>query len=364
MKKAVSFWQKLDKQKAINATLDLASGPIYEPQPAGNDLYSSLFTLPRSRLRFAGRLAVPNDRCVVIWGHCGFCHTFGPGIHSLRICPPGRLLGRIVDMSQRNLDIRLSSVRTADLAQVSLHINVEFRVDDPQVIIRINSPLQTLARMVESTTRQVTESWPHCSLFGDADGSQLGSKAALEHRIRLPLLSALALNGLRILSIRIVHVEGDPTYLALATQAVLAEQQLLAEEAALQTRRLLAISQRDLALFEAKTERLATLIRKKVALDDAQRQAEIFEQESARREFERMMVETKLVHERAMARIQALGQAVTPLADPGYLAVANATYAHTNYSDGRNQALDRVISKLIEPEASGASPNSNGHSSQ
>ncbi len=363
MKKAVSFWQKLDKQEAINAALDLASGPVYEPQPAGNDLCSSLFTLPRSRLGLAGRLAVPNDDCVVVWGHCGFCHTFGSGIHSLRICPPGRLLGRLVDMSQRNLDIRLSSVRTADLAQVSLHVNVEFKVDDPQVIARIDSPLQTLARMVESTTRQVIESWPHCSLFGDADVSQLCSKAALERQIRLSLLNETALNGLRILSIRIVQVEGDPTYLALATQAVLAKQQLLAEEAALQTRRLLAIGQRDLALFEAKTERLATLIRKKVALDDAQRQAEIFELESARREFERMMVETKLVHERAMARIQALGQAVTPLADPGHLAVANATYAHTNYTGGRDQALAQIINKLVEPEASGVSTDSNGHSS-
>ncbi len=364
MENSISFWKKLGVGKLMDIFWHLISGPIYEPPPVGENLFSPPFTLSRGLLGLAGLLAVPNTGRVVVRGQRGFCRTFGPGVHSLHTCPSGRLCGQLVDMSQHSLEVGLDNLNTVDLAQVSLLINVEFKVDDPQAIIQIASPLQSLTRMAESAARRVIEALLHRSLFGDANVSQVSSKSTLERQIRLTLLAEPALKGLRILSIKIVKVEGDPDHLRLAAQAILAERKLLAEEADLQARRLLANDQRELVLFEAQTERMAAFIKGGVAVDDARRQTDIFNLENAHREYERMMVETKLAHERALARIGALGQAVSALADPRHLAVANATYGHNGYTDGRDQALAQVIDNLVEQDAVGAPTSSNGHSSQ
>jgi len=234
----------------------------------------------------------------------------------------------------------LEELHTADLAQASLELDVRFKVDDPVAVTQINAPLQLLSRMVESAACLVIKSLPHQSLFGDADAGQLANKVALERQIRLSLLAEPALEGLRILSVRIVRIEGDPLYL--------------------QLRR--AERERELLLFQAKTERLSTSARKEIELDDARREAEIFELESSRREFERLMEETRLAHERAMAKIKALGQTATVLADPRYLVVVNAIYAQPGYTNGRDQVLDRVIGSLIQSEPTATSGGVNGHS--
>lgn len=363
MENSVGFWRELNRQEAINVAVYLASGAIYEPRPIGNELYSAPLWLPRSRLGFAGRLAVPHAYCLIVRGYSGFCCIFGPGIYSLSNCPPGPLSGQLVDMSQRSLSIPLNSLHTADLAQVSLQVDMEFRVDDPLVVTKKKLPLQTLTGAVENRVRQAIENLPHSSLFGGGNPSQLTNKAALERQIRQALLEELTPNGIRILRARIVRVEGDPTYLAFAAQVALAQQQLLAEEAALQTRRLLASSQRELILYQVETERQATSARKEVELDDAKRQAQIFELESAPREFQRLMEETKLVHERAMARIEALGKAVTALGDPRHVGVTNGPFAQTSYTDGRDQALGQVVNNLVASETIGVPTRSNGHSS-
>ncbi|GAB4534942.1 MAG: hypothetical protein Kow0063_18580 [Anaerolineae bacterium] len=358
------FWRGLNWQEVIDVAVYLASGSIYEPRPLGNELYSAPFELPRSRLGFAGRLAVPNAYCLIVRGYGGFRRIFEPGIYSLSQCPPGPLSGQLVDMSRRSLSIHLNSLYTADLAQISLQVDVEFRVDDPLIVTRKKLPLQVLIGAIESKVRQTIENLPHSSLVGGGNLSQLANKGALERQIRRALLEELTPSGLRILGARIVRVEGDPTYLAFAAQVALAQQQLLAEEAVLQTRRLLASSQRELTLYQAETERLAVSAKEEAALDEARRQAQMFELETSRREFQRMMEETRLAHERAIARIEALGQAATVLADPRHLAITSAAYASSGHADGREQVLDKVISNLVQLDPTAVPPRSNGHSSR
>jgi hypothetical protein len=363
MENVTGFWQGLNWRETIDIALDLVSGPIYEPQPVVDDLCSPLFTLPRSRLGFAGRLAVPEARCIIVWGQYEFCHIFRPGIHSLRTCPPGPLFGQLIDMSQRSLTISLSDLHTADLAQLSLQIDVEFKVDDPRSIVLIKAPLQMLSRTVESTMRQVIGGLPHHVLLGSANPSQLINRTTLERQIRLSLLAESILKGLRILSIKIVRIEGDPAYLTLMAQVALAKQQFLAEEAALLDSQQLAHHERELTLFRAETERLATCTREESAVDDARRKATIFELGDAHREFQRQEENMRMAHERTMARIHALGKALAALGNPNYLAVANATYAQAGYSNGHDPLLTQLVSNLMEAEPIDTPARSNGRTS-
>jgi hypothetical protein len=343
----------------INLILDLASGPIYEPQPVDDELYSRPFTVPRSHLSIGGQLAVPDASCVIVWGYRGFCHVFAPGVHSLRNCPPGRLSGRLVDTSQRNLKINLSDIYTIDLARLSLQINVEFKVANPEAVIQIKSPLQTLIQLVEGTTRQVIKDQSHDDLFLSVNSTQLTDKTNLERQIRQSLHIEPALEGLRMVSIKIVKIEGDPTHLKHTTTRTLAKQQLLAEEATLSVRRQLADSQRKLVMFEIETERLATSARAETALDDAERQASIFKLELAHREFQREMEEMRLAQEQSLARIEALGQAVVALGDPRNMIVSNAAYAHSPNLNGREEALTQIIDSLTEPQKTWVPASSN-----
>ncbi|MBN1991722.1 MAG: hypothetical protein JW953_03390 [Anaerolineae bacterium] len=361
MKNNADICQESLISEAINTLLDLLSGPAYHPEPANGDLYAERFILPRSFFGWGGQLVVPDASCVIIWGRRGFCHTFWPGVYSLRHCPAGRLDGRLVDMSQHSRVIELRGLYTGDLARISLQVDVEFKVDNPQAVIQLKSPTQTLTTIVESTVRQVIEKLPHCLLFGGANSTELTNKMALERQIRQSLHTEEALNGLRILSLKIIKTEGDPTYLTLTTKEVLAEQQLIAEKATLQIHQQQAENKRELTLFQAETERLATSTRQKVALDEAKRQALVFKLESTQRDFQRQMEEMRLVHEQTLARIDALSRAITAWGDPRHLLVSNGLYAQTNNPNGHEQTLSKMIDHLIEPQPTPVSAPTNGH---
>lgn len=363
--KILNLWQELDGRKTINTILDINSGPVYEPQPIPDgQLFSVSFLLPRSHLGLAGRLAVPNASRVLIWGHRGFCRAFGPGIHSLRSCPPGRLIGQVVDTSQQSYTLDLNDLRTTDLAKVTLKVSVEFKVKNPWAVVQIKAPVQTLGRILDSQVREAVGKLSHCSLFTTLDPGQIGNRGTLEQEIHWSLQAGTALQGLQILSVKIGKMEGDPQYLDLLAKKVLAEQHLQAEETELQVRQQLASKERELEVFRAETDKMVALAKAERELEDAKRQADIFALEAAQRKFQREMEVLRLDYDLAKARIEALSQAVTPLSNPAHLMVANATYAQGNYTNGRDQALTKVVDNLTAPAANYEPAVANGRARQ
>lgn len=354
MKTKIGFSQGLSE--AVDNMLDaLTSNSVYQPEPLGDDLFSEPFTLPRTP--FGGQVNVPDNHRMIVWGRNGFCKIFEPGVYRLLDCPAGRLNARLVNLSQRSLALDLINLHTKDLAKISLKIDVEYRVNNPKAVIQIKSPLETLTQLVTSTTRQEAKKRPHRSFFEDAEFNE----KEMECQIRASLEAEGALTGLRIVSVKIVNIEGDPEHLTLASKEALAEQQRQAEEAVLQTRQQLAHSERKLTLFQAETERLATSTREEVALDEAERQASIFESESDRREYQREKEERLLAHEQMMARIEALSRIVAAWGDPRYPGFVNGPYAQTNNTNSQEQNVTKIIDHLLEPQEIRVSAGSNGH---
>jgi hypothetical protein len=207
------------------------------------------------------------------------------------------------------------------------------------------------------------ESFPHSSLLGDIDTLPSVSKATLERKARVALNQDPALEGLRILNVKVVRLEGDPARLDPVAKAILAKKELSAEEAVFEKRRQLAIDQHTLILLQTQAERRTALAREQAAVDETKRQAYIFRLETPRREFQREEDERQLAHEREMARIKALEQILAALADPRHSPFISAPYAYAGPTDGQGQVLSKAIDSLIKQEAPSAPVGSNGHPS-
>jgi hypothetical protein len=139
------------------------------------------------------------------------------------------------------------------------------------------------------------------------------------------------------------------------------KQELEIEIAIARLRQQLTYKQRDLILSQAETERLAALSRQDAERDKVNCQADIFEREAPRRDFQRDEEERRRAHEEALARFEALGKMGAILADHHYLATSSATYAYPGYTDGRDHPLTKVLDRLIEPTTAAVSAGSNGH---
>lgn len=356
MRKRVVVQPNVGLDVTSTILLNLLSGRVCAPQPPRDGLVSPSFSVPRSCFETLGRIKVPETCRAVLFGAGETIYDIGPGVHNLNFCAPGPLFGRLVDTSVRRITERLSGVRTADMAEITVEVQLQFQVVDAVAVIEMQDPVATLQTMLRGAVREQIQQVPHAAIFGNSPNGDVMAGLRLERHIRQALLRYETLEVFRIWTVQLTPVEGDSRYLGCTTRIELARQEMAAATIELEARQAVQEREQLLAMQRAQAERLRLIFERQAEVDSARAQQQAFECQLAARSFEMEQERFRVRCELERARAEAMAQALQPFAAPYPIgAAANSPFAYGGHSPARDEALLRLVERLTSP-ASG-----NGH---
>lgn len=201
--------------------------------PAGTPLEAPRFStglattpsvLPRQAFGLFAHLLVAPGTVAVVHLPGGERRVYAPGSYRLWDAGAGAILVQHVDMRRQQVPVGPVEGWSADKWRVRLWLVVEVEVTDPAVIAAHRAPLATLQASVHAGALRYIEQQSHAALTGcvEAAGGLDAPAAAVEARLR----EDPALEGLRIVGVRVLERQGDERQIEAATAATVTAAQI------------------------------------------------------------------------------------------------------------------------------------------
>ncbi|MBA3944206.1 MAG: hypothetical protein H0X37_06535 [Herpetosiphonaceae bacterium] len=190
-------------------------------------LASAPIALPRQMLGLATHLVVQPGTWAVVYLPGGERRVYEPGSYWLWGVGPGVILVQWVDARCQPVAVGPIEGWSADKWRVRLWVIVDVEVADPVRMAVHRDPLNVLSMAVRSAALQHMEQHAHAELTGGAGhgGGIDGPARAITER----LAADGALEGLRIVAVRIVERQGDERQIEAATTATVTAAQITEE---------------------------------------------------------------------------------------------------------------------------------------
>lgn len=189
-----------------------------------NGLATAPSALARQGFGLAARLVVPPGTRAVIYLPGGEQRMYEPGSYWLWGVGPGALIAQWVDMRRQQVPVGPIEGWSADKWRVSLWLIVAFEVADPALVAVHREPLGALVAAVRASTLRYIERHTHAELTGYV-GEQSGLDAPAQ-TVAAWLRDDPSLNGLQIVSVRVLERQGDERQIEAATAATVAAAQI------------------------------------------------------------------------------------------------------------------------------------------
>ena len=180
--------------------------------------------LPRQALGLFAQVLVAPGTVAVIHLPGGECRVFQPGSYRLWNVAAGTILAQYVDARRQPVPVGPIEGWSADKWRVRLWVVVEVEVADPVRIATYRDPLGTLAAAARTGMLHYIEQHSHAELTGCA-GAQGGLDAPAQ-AVAARLRDDPALEGLRIVGVRVLERQGDERQIEAATAATVAAAQI------------------------------------------------------------------------------------------------------------------------------------------
>jgi len=180
--------------------------------------------LPRQALGLVAHLLVPPGTVAVVHLPGGERRVVPPGSHRLWNAGVGTILVQFVDVRRQPVAIGPVEGWSADKWRVRLWLVVDVEVADAERIAAHREPLNALKAAAHSAALRYIERHSHAELTG-CDGEAGGLDAPAE-AIAARLRSDPALEGLRIVGVRVLERQGDERQIEAATAATVAAAQI------------------------------------------------------------------------------------------------------------------------------------------
>lgn len=180
--------------------------------------------LPRRAFGLAAHLVVPPGTVAVTHLPGGERRTYQPGSYTLVGMQPGAALVQWVDMRRRQITVGPVEGWSRDKWRVRLWLAADVEVNDPLKIAAHREPLTTLAAAVRNGALRCIEQQTHAALTGASDdqGGLDAPAAVILERLR----NDPALDGLTVISVRVIDRQGDERQIEAATAATVAAAQI------------------------------------------------------------------------------------------------------------------------------------------
>ncbi|MGQ9549763.1 MAG: hypothetical protein ACUVSY_13970 [Roseiflexus sp.] len=180
--------------------------------------------LPRQALGMLSHLVAPPGTVAVVHLPGGERRVYPPGSYTLLALQPGAILVQWVDMRRRQVSVGPIEGWSADKWRVRLWLTVDVEVTDPLKIAAHREPLAALIAAVRTGSLRYIEQHSHAELTG-IHGTQ-GSLDAPAEAILSRLRADPALDGMGIVSLRVIERQGDERRIEAATAATVAVAQI------------------------------------------------------------------------------------------------------------------------------------------
>lgn len=179
--------------------------------------------LPRQALGMGAQLVVQPGTWAVVHLSGGERRVYEPGSYWLWGAP-GTILVQWVDARRQQVPLGPIEGWSADKWRVRLWMVVDVEVTDPARVAGYREPLSTLAAAVRSATLHYIERHSHAALTGytgDRGGVDAPALAVAERLHDDP-----ALEGIRIVNVRVLERQGDERQIEASTAATVAAAQI------------------------------------------------------------------------------------------------------------------------------------------
>jgi len=173
--------------------------------------------LPRRGLGLASNLVVPPGAWAVVHLPGGERRVYTPGSYWLWGVQPGAILAQWVDARRQQVPVGPVEGWSADKWRVRLWLIVDVEVGDPATLAGYREPLAALAAAARAGALRYIEQHSHAELTGcagEAGGLDAPAQAILDR-----LRGDPALEGMRIVNLRLVERQGDERQIEAATAA-------------------------------------------------------------------------------------------------------------------------------------------------
>ncbi len=194
------------------------------PLHFANGLATAPRALPRQGFGLAARLLVPPGTWAVVYLPGGEQRSYAPGSHWIFGAGPGAILVQWVDARRQQLPVGPVEGWSADKWRVALWLIVDVEVLDPALVATHADPLGALVAAVRVSALHHIEQHMHAELTGcagDRGGVDAPARAVAER-----LRDDPALEGLRVISVRVLDRQGDERQIEAATAATVAAAQI------------------------------------------------------------------------------------------------------------------------------------------
>lgn len=264
----------------------------------------------------------------VLTGPDGSVRVVAGGPQLLQGLPGGSYTWQWVDVRCRRLQLPAVSALTQDGLRASLQVCLVYQVSSPARVVALDDPVALLHEAAVHGITAVIGSTPHDVLAGIA-GPLDGHLDDIASQIRRRVGAHLRGTGLAVLDAFILDRQGDAQHLEIARQRNLAVQQLTTDQALVPARYALEAEQRRLVLFQAETLRKQAEEEQKISLERARLEALTHRLLRASREWDMRLALVpeayKQRHEQNVATIEAYGQILGKMAEPGSLEMAGVS---------------------------------------
>lgn len=213
-----------DSAAMLRGDADELQGTLLTPLHFSTGLATQPSALERQTFGLAAHLIVPPGTWAVVHLPGGERRTYLPGSYMLWGMRPGAILAQWVDARRQQVPIGPIEGWSADKWRVRLWLIADVEVIDPVVIAAHREPLSTFVAAVRTALLKYVEQHSHALLTGTSDGE--GGFEAPAHFVRDQLVSDPALDGLRLLNVRVVERQGDERQIEASTAATVAAAQI------------------------------------------------------------------------------------------------------------------------------------------
>jgi hypothetical protein len=180
--------------------------------------------LPRKGLGLAGHLVVPPGAGAVVHLPGGERRVYEPGSYWLWGMQPGAILVQWVDARRQQVAVGPVEGWSADKWRVRLWLIAHVEVADPATIAAHREPLAALVAAVRAGVLRYIEQHSHAELTGCAGA--LGGMDAPAEAVLERLRGDPALDGLRVVGVRVIERQGDERQIEAATAATVTAAQI------------------------------------------------------------------------------------------------------------------------------------------
>jgi hypothetical protein len=180
--------------------------------------------LPRKGLGLASQLVVPPGAWAVVHLPGGERRVYEPGSYWLWGLQPGAILTQWVDARRQQVPVGPVEGWSSDKWRVRLWLIVDVDVVDPATIAAHREPLAALVAAARAGALRYIEQHTHAELTGcegAAGGMDAPAQVILER-----LRGDPALEGLRVVSVRLIERQGDERQIEAATAATVTAAQI------------------------------------------------------------------------------------------------------------------------------------------